>query len=381
LLIFNLGSAAGLLASGKRQKMLNREISGKITMEDILRIGVEEGATDLHVVAGLPPVFRIVTSLERLNCDSLTPEETKRLAFEWLTEKEIASFEDEGRNELTKSFAGPGGRRFRYTISRQQGAISADVRVLPTKVRSIEELGLPMEVAEMAPRKRGLILITGRGGQGKTTTLAAMIDVINRERMANIITVEDPIEYYHTCKKSVIQQREVGLDTISYATGLKCALKQNADVVVLGEVIDQESLETAIWAAETGHLIIVTMHTYDIGESVDRIVNAFPAYEQQRIMSGLATSLQGVVSQQLIPRLNPDPVQGGRVAMLEVIPTNTIAIKRLIREGRLYGRDPYVNVASAQGLPVLTFEDHLNVLYGQGVISKETMQTFSKQIM
>jgi twitching motility protein PilT len=361
--------------------MLSRQFSGPITLEDILTIGVEEGATDLHVVVGLPPIFRIVTSLERLDYASLTAEETKRISFERLTEREIAQFVNFERNELTKSFSGPGGRRFRFTVSRQQGAMSSDIRVLPTEVRSVEQLGLPVEVTEMARRRRGLILITGRGGQGKTTTLAAMIDVINRERMANIITVEDPIEYYHTCKKSVIQQREVGIDTANYATGLKCALKQNADVVVLGEVIDQESLETAIWAAETGHLIIVTMHTYDIGESVDRIVNAFPSYEQQRIMSGLATSLQGVVSQQLVPRIKPDPIQGGRVAMLEVIPTNTIAIKRLIREGRLYGRDPYVNVASAQGLPVLTFEDHLNILYGQGIISKETMQTFSKQVM
>lgn len=358
---------------------LPRQGAGPLTLEEILRVGVDSSATDLHVVSGLPPMYKVGTTLYALDCPALTGDETKRISYEGLEEKGIKQFEDGAIKELTTSFSGYQERRFRYTVSRMKGSLSADVRLLPTTVRSVEELGLPQEVAEMARRKRGLILITGRGGQGKTTTLAAMIDLVNRERMANIIIVEDPIEYIHSCKKSIIQQREVGTDTDSYATGLKCAMKQNADVIVLAECIDQESLETAIWAAETGHLIIVTMHTYDIGESVDRIVNAFPTYEQQRIMSGLSTSLQGVISQQLVPRIKPDPVLGGRVAAIEVIPTNTHAIKRLIREGRLYVRDPYINVAHAAGLPVLTMDEHLAQLYSEGKVDHDTVVAFSKE--
>jgi len=356
-----------------------REVSAAITLEETLRVGVDQNATDLHLVVGLPPTYRVGMVLKALNYPPLTPEDTKRLAYEGLEEHYIREFEQHLRTELTTSFSGHGGRRFRYTVSKQKGYFSADIRLLPTQVRSMEELHLPEEVAEIARKKRGLILITGRGGQGKTTTLAAMIDLINKERMANIIIIEDPIEYFHTAKKSIIQQREVGTDTVSYATGLKTAMKQNADVIVLAEVIDQESLETSIWAAETGHLIIVTMHTYDIGESVDRIVNAFPIHEQQRIMSGLSTSLQGVISQQLVPRKKPDPILGGRVAAVEVIPTNTHAIKRLIREGRLYARDPYINAASAQGLPVLTMDEHLAQLYHEGVVDHDTMLMHAKE--
>ncbi|NIO76652.1 MAG: PilT/PilU family type 4a pilus ATPase [Armatimonadetes bacterium] len=359
--------------------MITRQPASILTLEDAMRIGVEENATDMHLVVGIPPMYRIGTSLKQLRCAPLTPGDTKRLAYEGMADHHIKDFDDNLRTELTTSFSGYQDRRFRYTVSMQKGHFSIDIRLLPTHVRSIEELGLPEEVAEMARRRRGLILITGRGGQGKTTTLAAMIDLINRERMANIILIEDPIEYFHICKKSIVQQREVGTDTATYATGLKVAMKQNADVIVLGEVIDQESLETAIWAAETGHLIIVTMHTYDIGESVDRIVSAFPIHEQQRIMSGLSTSLQGVISQQLVPRLEPDPILGGRIAALEVIPTNTHAIKRLIREGRLYARDPYIKTASAQGLPVLTMDDHLAILYQEGKIDHDTMMMHGKE--
>jgi twitching motility protein PilT len=356
-----------------------RQERAALTLEETLRVGVDNNATDLHLVVDLPPTYRIGTSLKKLGCNPLTPDDTKRLAYEGLEDHQIREFEQHLRTELTTSFGGYQERRFRFTVSKQKGYFSVDIRLLPTYVRSLEELGLPEEVGEMARRRRGLILITGRGGQGKTTSLAAMIDLINKEREANVIIIEDPIEYFHTPKKSIVQQREVGVDTVSYATGLKVAMKQNADVIVLAEVIDQESLETSIWAAETGHLIIVTMHTYDIGESIDRIVNAFPIHEQQRIMSGLSTSLQGVISQQLVPRREVDPVLGGRVAAVEVIPTNTHAIKRLIREGRLYARDPYINAASAQGLPVLTMDEHLAQLYHEGVIDHDTMMMFAKE--
>jgi len=363
--------------AGKRTA-LEIGASGGLRLENLLRKGIEENASDLHLMVGSPPAYRIGSDLSFLHWPALAAEETRRLAYEWLSEKEIQHFEAFGK-EFTKCFTGGGGRRFRLTITRQKGCVSADIRFLPTRVPSIEELELPQEIAEMTKKKRGLVLITGRGAMGKTTTLAAMIDKINEERGCNIITIEDPIEYVFTCKKSLVSQREVGLDTDSFASALKAALRQDADVIAIGELLDQEALETAIWAAETGHLIFATMHTYDVGESVDRIVNAFPTHEQERIMAGLATALEGVISQQLIPRRKGDSKRGGRIAAVEVIPTNNIAIRRLIREGKLYARDPYIKATRSQGLPVLTMDDHLARLYREGKIDQDTMLTYLRE--
>jgi twitching motility protein PilT len=353
-------------------------IPPELSVDDLIRTAIQESATDIHIIVGGPPVFRIANGLVSVRLPNLTPADSKRLSYEKLSHEEVANFES-GCQEHTKSFAGH-GRRFRLTVNKQKGHICCNIRILPTRVRTADELGLPKEVADLARKKRGLVLITGKGGMGKTTTLAAMVDVINRERQAHVVIIDDPMEYIHTPIKSIISQREVGGDTQSYASGLKTAMKQNADVIVLGELIDAESLETAIWAAETGHFIIATMHTYDIGESIDRIVNAFPPHQQTRILAGLATALQGVISQQLVPRLNTDPELGMRVAAIEVIPTTTIAIQRLIREGRLYVRDPYIRAASAEGLPVLTMEEHLTYLYQQGKIDENTLVLYSQDM-
>lgn len=352
------------------------ESAEKLSLDQLINTAIQQGSSDLHLIVGTPPVFRVASGLRPLRCEPLGPHDSKRLLYERLSDQEVSRFES-GLTELTKSFSFQ-GRRFRLTVNRQKGNICGNIRILPTSVRSIDELGLPKEVRDLALRRRGLVLITGKGGMGKTTTLAAMIDLINRERQCHVVAIDDPIEYIHTCRKSIISQREVGSDTDSYASGLKTAMKQNADVIVLGELIDSEALDTAIWAAETGHFIIATMHTYDIGESVDRIVNAFPSHQQQRILAGLSTALQGVISQQLVPRRSVHPELGDRVAACEVIPTNTIAIKRLIREGRLYVRDPYIRAASAEGLPVLTMEDHLAQLYNEGKIDEDALVLYSQ---
>jgi twitching motility protein PilT len=302
----------------------------EIQMHDLLERLLTEGASDLHLTVGSPPVIRVHGSLERLeDYPILHPAEIRRLVYGLLTQRQREKLESE--LELDLSYSLPGKARFRLNVYFQRDAVGAAFRVIPINVRLLEELGLPPKVADFARLPRGFVLVTGPTGSGKSTTLAALIDVINRERPDHIMTVEDPIEYLHLHKTAIINQREVGTDTRSFANALKHVLRQDPDVILVGEMRDLETISTALTAAETGHLVFATLHTQDAPQSVDRIIDVFPPHQQQQVRIQLAASLQGVVTQQLLPTADGT----GRALAIEIL-VATPAVRNLIREGKTH---------------------------------------------
>ena len=282
-----------------------------ITMDDLLALAVEEGASDLHLAVGLPPTMRISGSLQQLESTPLTPEDTERLM------REITpAIHQEGLAKVNGADFGMAYKdlaRFRVSIFRQKGHVGLVLRQIPTKMLTLEQIGLPAQLKDLLFKPRGLILVTGPTGSGKTTTLASMINIINQERDCHIITIEDPIEYYHTHKKSVVTQREIGVDVPSFSEALRRALRQDPDVILVGEMRDLETMEAAITAAETGHLVFATLHTTGAARTVDRIVDAFPTNQQEQIRTQLSTSIVAVISQALMPRKDAP----GRIAAFE----------------------------------------------------------------
>ncbi len=307
-----------------------RAIRDGYSIEELLEQTVARGASDLHVTVGTPPVLRVHGRLERLDeHDSLTRDEAERLLYGVLSSEQQKELET--RRQVDMALSVPGLARFRVNVYFQRQSLGAAFRLIPSELKSVEELGLPKALNEFALKPRGLVLVTGPTGSGKSTTLAALIDEINRTRRDHIMTIEDPIEFLHRHKSCVVNQRELGADAQSFAMALKAALRQDPDVILVGEMRDLETISTALTAAETGHLVFATLHTQDAPQTVDRVIDVFPAHQQQQIRVQLATSLQGVVTQQLVPLVRGQ----GRTVAAEIM-VATPAVRNLIREGKVH---------------------------------------------
>ncbi len=298
-------------------------------LHQLLKAMVEKGASDLHITTGSPPQLRIDGKLVPLKTTPLTPVETKQLCYSILTDAQKHRFEEE--NELDLSFGVKALSRFRANVFMQRGAVAGAFRTIPFKILSFAELGLPPVVSTFAEKPRGLVLITGPTGSGKSTTLASIIDKINTDRHDHIITIEDPIEYLHPHKNCLVNQREVGADTASFKKALKYILRQDPDVVLVGEMRDQETVEAALTIAETGHLAFATLHTNSCVQTINRILDIFPPFQQDQVRAQLSFTLEGVVTQNLLPKAGGP----GRVLALEIMVPNP-AIRNLIREDKLH---------------------------------------------
>ncbi|HEY6866751.1 MAG TPA: type IV pilus twitching motility protein PilT [Candidatus Eisenbacteria bacterium] len=300
-----------------------------ITLKQLLEDMIQRKASDLHITAGVPPEFRIDGSITPSEYEILSPDVTAQLAYSVLSDEQRKKFET--TRELDFSFGIKGLSRFRANVYLQRGVVTMAIRQIPYEIMSFETLGLPASVREFTNRAKGLVLVTGPTGSGKSTTLAAMLDRINATRSAHIMTIEDPIEYIHHHKKCIVNQREVGADTESFPKALKYVLRQDPDIILIGEMRDLETIEAALTIAETGHLVFATLHTNSAYEAVNRIVDVFPSDQQKQILTQLAFTLEGVVTQQLIPRSHGK----GRVMCAEVL-VCTPAIKAVVREGKTH---------------------------------------------
>jgi twitching motility protein PilT len=300
-----------------------------LNIQEMLKELVDQGGSDLHITTGTSPQIRVNGKLRPLNYPSLTPTDTRQIVYSILTDSQRHRFEEE--NELDLSFGIKGLSRFRVNVYMQRGAVASAFRVIPYKIKSFDELGLPPIVKELAQRPKGLVLVTGPTGSGKSTTLAAMIDLINSERSEHIVTIEDPIEFLHPHKKCIINQREVHADTQSFKAALKYVLRQDPDVVLIGEMRDLETIEAAMTISETGHLALATLHTNSCAQTINRIIDVFPSYQQAQIRAQLSFVLEGVLSQQLIRRSDGK----GRCLSLEIM-VATPAIRNLIREDKVH---------------------------------------------
>jgi twitching motility protein PilT len=338
-------------------------------IRDLLKTAVEKHASDLHLTSDSVPIVRVDGKLIPLNFPKLEKEDCKRLVYSILDDKQKAVFERD--LELDLSLEVPGLNRFRVNVHMQRGSIEAAFRLVSLKIRTIEELGLPSLVAEMARKTQGLVLITGPTGVGKTSTLAAMVDLINSERQAVIIVIEDPIEYVHVNKRSIVKQREVHLDTRAFASALVHALRQDPNVIVVGEMRDLETISTALTAAETGHLVLATLHTPDAPQTIDRIIDVFPPHQQGQVRVQLSTTLQAVISQQLLPRKD----KPGRILATEVM-VATSGIRNLIREHETEQLLTQIQTGAKHGM--YTMDRSLRTLYEKGIISEVTYKTYLK---
>ena len=327
-------------------------------------------ASDLHITVGSPPVCRVDGKLVKMAYDILTPEATKKLAYSIMNEKQRLKFETS--SELDLSFGIEQMSRFRCNVFMQRGNVAVALRQIPYKIRTFEELGLPKVIADMAKLPRGLVLVTGPTGSGKSTTLAAIIDKINKERQCHIITVEDPIEYLHRHQQSIINQREVYSDTQSFSSALKYALREDPDVVLVGEMRDLETIEAALNIAETGHLAFATLHTNSTSESINRIIDVFPTNQQEQVRISLSFSLQAIVSQCLIPKMG-----GGRSMSMEVM-ICTPAIRALVRDDKVH--QIYSMIQSGQKYGMSTMNQSLANLYNSGKISIGDAMSFSSNV-
>ncbi len=298
-------------------------------LRDLLQEMIEKQASDLHITAGVPPQLRVDGDIMSTDHEPLTPEDTLQITYSVLNEEQQKRFEAE--KELDFSFGVKGLSRFRANVFLQRGVTSLAIRQIPYEIRSFRELGLPPVVEKLADKQKGMILVTGPTGSGKSTTLASIIDKINNERRSHIITIEDPIEYIHQHKKCIVNQREVKADTESFGAALKHVLRQDPDVILIGEMRDLETMAAALTIAETGHLALATLHTNSTFESINRIVDAFPANQQGQVRAQLAFVLEGVITQQLIPRANGK----GRVMVAEVM-VCTPAIRATIRDDKIH---------------------------------------------
>lgn len=341
----------------------------RLNIVTLLRLALERRASDLHLAVAAPPVLRINGALVRSDVPPLTREDNKRLIYSLLTDHQKAQFERE--QELDFSIAIKDLGRFRVNVHYQRGSVEAAIRVVPLRIRHLTELGLPPVVAELTRRPNGLVLITGPTGQGKTTTLAAMVELINTERDALIVVIEDPIEYVFTHRRSIVKQREVYADTTSFAEALRRALRQDPNVIVVGEMRDLETISTALTAAETGHLVLATLHTPDASQTIDRIIDVFPPHQQQQVKIQLADCLQGVVSQQLLPRADGT----GRALACEIM-IGTSAVRTLIRD-HATGQLPTVIQTGAQ-FGMTTMDATLRRLCEAGTIAYETAVSRAK---
>ncbi len=331
-------------------------------INSLLKKVVDEGASDLLIVVGVPPVLRVNNELTFADSTQLTPEAAQQLIYSLLTKEQIAEFEE--NKELDSGYDLRGYSRFRVNIHYQKGTVAASLRPIPADIPTMEDLRLPKIVADLAMMERGLVLVTGPTGAGKTTTQACMVDIINKKKGSHIITIEDPIEYMHTNNKSIIEQREVGTDTDSFNSALKRVLRQNPDVILVGEMRDLETIQTAITAAETGHLVISTLHTNDAVQAIDRMIDVFPPHQQSQIRMQLSLSLQGILAQQLIPRMD----KSGMVVACEIL-IATSAIRNIIRKGQTQEIYSMLEIGGKFGM--LGMDTSLKTLYQSKIISYE----------
>ncbi|MBE7488120.1 MAG: Twitching mobility protein [bacterium] len=330
---------------------------------DLLRIMLDRKASDLHLAVGRPPVIRVDGELVDTNYPQLSPEEVRRLVYSILTDTQKARFERE--KELDFSLSVKNLSRFRVNVHSQRGTVAMAIRAIPFEIRSVEELRLPAVTRDICTKTHGLALVTGPTGSGKSTSLAAMIDLINRTRQCHIITIEDPIEYLHEHKLALVEQRELESDTHSFSSALKYAMRQDPDVILVGEMRDLETIQSAITAAETGHLVFATLHTNDASQTVDRMIDVFPPHQQQQIRIQLAAVLEAVFSQHLLPLTTGK----GRVAAIEVL-IGTPAIQALIREGKTQQILPMMEAGQKYGMQTMTRA--LLDLYLKRMITYET---------
>jgi twitching motility protein PilT len=338
-------------------------------IRDLLLLCIEKSASDLHLTEREPPILRIDGKLQRTNLPVVDRQDLKKAVYGILTNSQKEMFE---RNlELDFSLALPGLDRFRVNIHTQRGSVEAALRRVPLAIPGIDQLGLPSIALELARKATGLVLVTGPTGMGKTTTLAAVIDLINNEKESLIVSIEDPIEFVYTNKKSVIKQREVYSDTHSFAEALRHALRQDPNVIVVGEMRDLETISTTLTAAETGHLVLATLHTPDAPQTVERIIDVFPPYQQQQVRLQLADCLQGVISQLLLPRASGQ----GRILATEVM-VGTPAIRNLIREQEIEQIPTLMQTGSQYGMR--TMDKSLKELFQAGVISADTALSKAK---
>ena len=343
-----------------------------VDIAQILTEATSVGASDIHIIVGLPPKMRVNGNLYTMNnYPRLMPPDTLEIALGIMNETQRQVFEEKG--ELDLSVSVPGVARFRVNIFKQRGSISIALRHVATEVPAPEVLGVPASVIDLYQRKRGLVLVTGPTGSGKSTTLAAIIDKINSNRDAHIITLEDPIEYLHPHKLSMINQREIGLDTQSYANALRAALREDPDVILVGEMRDFETISVAITAAETGHLVLSTLHTIGAASTVDRIIDVFPPHQQQQIRVQLANVLEAVISQQLIITADGR----GRAAAFEVMHANH-AVRNLIREGKSHQLESVMQTNRKLGM--ITMDEAILQLYYEGRINRDSAIQFAQDV-
>ncbi len=331
-------------------------------MEDLLRLVVDENASDLHLTVGSAPALRLNGRVVKLDVRPLVAEDTEALARAIAGEGNMQRVNEEGSVDFGFSFRDQS--RFRVSVFRQRGTIGVALRRIPNQILTLEQIGLPQSVRQLLNAPRGLVLVTGPTGSGKSTTLASMLDVINATTEGHIMTIEDPIEYYHTHKRGVVNQREVGTDVPNFAEGLRRALRQDPDVILVGEMRDLETMETAVTAAETGHLVFSTLHTTGAARTVDRIIDSFPRDKQEQVRVQVSVNLRAVISQLLIPRID----RPGRVAAFEIM-INTPSIAALIRDNKTFRIPTDLQTGSKYGM--MTLEASLVHLYLEGVIAYE----------
>lgn len=342
-----------------------------VSIKEILSTAKIAGASDVHITVGIPPKMRVNGDLISMQYDRLMPPDTQAVADEVMNQAQKAKFENHG--ELDMSFSIPDLGRYRVNVYRQRGSVALAFRLVGTQVPSPQELGIPESVVELSQRKRGLVLVTGPTGSGKSTTLASIIDTINKTRDAHVITLEDPIEYLHRHEMSMVNQREIGIDSESYAGALRSALREDPNVILVGEMRDFETISVAITAAETGHLVLSTLHTIGAASTVDRVIDVFPPHQQQQIRLQLSNVLEAVISQQLIPTADGK----GRVAAFEVLHANT-AVRNMIREGKSHQLSAVMQTNRKAGM--ITMDEAIALLYKEGKISKEDAIEFAQDV-
>ncbi len=331
---------------------------------ELLRVVTEKGASDLHLTVGRPPTMRLNGNLVHAAPEILSPQDTERYAKGISSDDHMARVQKNGNTDF--GFAFQDLSRFRVNVYKQKGCYGLAMRLIPSKLLTLNEIGLPSVVKDLLTRPRGLVLVTGPTGSGKTTTLASMLDTINQEQDCHIITIEDPIEYYHSHKKCIITQREIGVDVTTFAEALRASLREDPDVILVGEMRDLETMEAAITAAETGHLVFGTLHTTGAARTVDRIIDAFPTTQQDQIRVQLSTSLVAVVSQILLPRVD----KKGRIAAFEIM-VSTPSIQNLIREKSTFRITSDIQTGTKFGM--ITLDASLAVLYQRRRIAYSDM--------
>lgn len=340
--------------------------------DDLLREAKDTGASDVHLAYGRPPYFRVDGQLQVVGSESLTVEEITPIVTQLIKDNSQAQTQLKSVFQADFSYALPDGTRFRVNIFRRLGSLSVAMRLIPREIRTLEQLNLPPQLSQFAELKQGFILIVGPAGHGKSTTLAALIDYINQHRREHIITIEDPIEYQFTENRSLIDQREVGEDARNFATAVRATLRQDPNVIMIGELRDLETMQTALTVAETGHLVFSTLHTNDAGQTVERIIDSFPPIQQHQIRSQLSVALSGVISQRLLPS-----TRGGRIPSVEIMIATT-AIHNVIREGNMHQIMGIIQTSAEVGMQ--TMDASLQGLVSSGLVRVEDARPYLSSV-